>query len=97
MTIQSRVFEALPSGAIIAVSIPPGAEIFIDGQRVIEESSKTPTIVHNVPAGRHIIVFRLIGYLDEIISVDIPQGGYMEVSTRMHLTQQIVNTFLIVQ
>lgn len=82
-TIKDQI-ESMQMGSIIAVSFPPGASVFIDGVPIVEQhTSTTPLIVRDVPAGPHTVTFRLIGYFDELVSTNLPKGGYMEISARL--------------
>lgn len=71
----------MPTGTILAYSIPDGAEVFVDGSSLPTRFgiARTPAMIPEVFAGTHNITFRLTGYIDEIKSVSVPQGGYTTV------------------
>ena len=73
----------MPTGTILAYSVPDGAEVFVDGNSIPSKFggiARTPTIIPDVSADRHNITFRLSGYKEETIPVDITQGGYSTVT-----------------
>jgi len=71
----------MPTGTILAYSIPDGAQILLDGSiaPTMFGFARTPALIDQVSAGSHNITFRLPGYVDEIKSVSVPQGGYSTV------------------
>lgn len=76
----------MPTGTILAYSIPDGAEVFIDGFMFPTRFgfSRTPAIIPEVSAGTHNITFKLAGYIDENKSVNVAQGGWITVYAIMH-------------
>ena len=76
----------MPTATILAYSVPDGAEVFIDGASASSRygSARTPVLIPEVSAGRHNVTFRLRGYNEETLSVDIPQGGYSTVTAILH-------------
>ena len=73
----------MPTGTILAYSIPDGAEVLVDGNRTPSKfggTARTPAIIPDVAADRHSVTFILNGYHEETIYVDIPQGGYSTVT-----------------
>lgn len=72
----------MPTGTILAYSIPDGAEILIDGSSPPTRFgfARTPAVIPEVFAGIHNVIFRLPGYIDEIKSISVPQGGYSTVN-----------------
>lgn len=71
----------MPTGTILAYSIPDGAEVFIDG--VLYPSifgvSRTPAMIPQVSAGNHTVTFRLTGYIGDTKTVNVAPGGYATV------------------
>ena len=72
----------MPTGTILAYSVPSGAQVFIDGSIVpsIFGFARTPTVIHGVFAGTRYITFILPGYAETTISSEVPQGGYSTVT-----------------
>ena len=73
----------MPTGTILAYSVPDGADVFVDGIRVPSKFggiARTPAVIPEVSADKHNITFRLDGYDEETISVDVSQGGYSTVT-----------------
>lgn len=58
-------------GALKFLSSPEGAQVFIDGEPV---GGKTPTLASEVPAGEHIVQYRLPGYYENKQTVKV-EGG----------------------
>ena len=71
----------MPTGTILAYSIPDGAEVLVDGSSPPTRfgTARTPAMIPEVFAGTHNIIFRLPGYIDEVKSINVPQGGYSTV------------------
>lgn len=70
-----------PYGYIAAVTSPYGAEIYIDGNPVLDHAGKiiiTPVIITNVPIGGHWVTFKKEGYHDEDVPVYIDTGTYSD-------------------
>jgi hypothetical protein len=76
----------MPTGTILAYSIPDGAEVYIDGAMISTRTgaARTPAIIPEVPAGTRNITFILKGYIDETKRVEVPQGGYITVYVALH-------------
>ena len=76
----------MPTGIIMAYSIPDGAQVFIDG--IIQFSrfgtARTPTLIPEVPAGTRNVTFTLHGYIDDTKTINVPQGGYATVYGILH-------------
>ncbi len=73
-------------GMIRVFSEPFGADIYIDGNPVRDQSGniiKTPITIIDVPEGAHLITFRMLGHLNEIKIVDIMAGAYSDVTVTM--------------
>lgn len=65
-------------GRIIANTRPGRADIYLDGDIVMDTSgriAKTPTVVHNVSEGMHTLTFSKAGYNDITLSVNIVRGS----------------------
>lgn len=71
----------MPTGTILAYSIPDGADVYVDGFTMPSRFgfSRTPTIIPEVYAGTHAVTFRLAGYIDETKYITVAQGGYATV------------------
>ena len=71
----------MPTGTILAYSIPDGAQVFVD--RIAMPTSfgfaRTPTIIPEISAGTHDVTFILPGYIKQTKSVTVAQGGYATV------------------
>lgn len=72
----------MPTGTILAYSIPEGADVLVDGISYpsVFGVSRTPTMVPQIPAGNHTVTFRLSGYIEEIRTVNVSPGGYAAVT-----------------
>jgi len=72
----------MPTGTILAYSIPDGAQVLIDGSvaPTMFGFARTPAMIHEISAGVHNITFRLPGYSEETLSASVPQGGYTTVT-----------------
>ena len=55
-------------GSISFASIPPGAEIYIDGA---DQNIKTPATISDIPVGTHTYAFKQTGYIDVTGTVDV--------------------------
>ena len=76
----------MPTGVILAYSIPAGAQVLVDGiqQPTIFGFARTPAVMHEIPAGIRNVTFILPGYENVIISTDVPQGGYSTITAIMN-------------
>lgn len=76
----------MPTGTILAYSIPDGAQVLIDGTTAPTRFgfARTPAIVDGVSAGTHNVTFRLPGYVETTISTEVPQGGYTTITAILH-------------
>ena len=72
--------QPFPAGNISFASIPPGAEIFIDGN---DQGAKTQNTAMNVPAGDHAYTLKLTGYNDYSGTVSVVSGQTAAVSAVM--------------
>jgi hypothetical protein len=72
----------MPTGTVLAYSIPDGADVYIDNIKVFTRfgSARTPALIPEVSAGTHDITFRLYGYAENTISARIHQGGYTTIT-----------------
>jgi len=68
----------MPTGTILAYSIPDGADVYVDGISLPTRfgSARTPALIPEISAGTHDVTFRLSGYIDETKTVSVEQGGY---------------------
>jgi len=69
-----------PSGTLRVDSVPPGAEVFIDGRR----AGPTPRLLANLTAGPHYLTLQLTGYRRSVTRVEAPQGREETLSVRLH-------------
>jgi hypothetical protein len=72
----------MPTGTVLAYSVPDGAEILIDNAPVSSRfgSARTPAIIPEVSGGTHNITFRLYGYVEKIMVIQVQQGGYATIT-----------------
>ncbi len=68
----------MPTGTVLAYSIPDGADVYVDGVALPTRFgiARTPAMIPGVSAGTHDITFRLSGYLGETKTISVEQGGY---------------------
>ncbi len=71
--------ESTSVGAVRVQSIPPAANIYLDG---IYRGS-TPMTVGNLAAGDHTVLLRRSGYREYTTSVRVPAGGTAELTTTL--------------
>ena len=76
----------MPTGIIMAYSVPDGAQVYIDGvaQPGRFGIARTPTLIPEVPAGTRNVTFTLPGYINDTKAVDVPQGGFATVYGILH-------------
>ena len=76
----------MPTGVILAYSVPSGAQVLIDrrAQYTIFGIARTPAMIHGVAAGVHHVTFTLVGYEDVIMTIDVPQGGFSTTTAILH-------------
>lgn len=72
----------MPTGIVLAYSIPDGANVLLDNNVVFSRFgiARTPAIIPEVSAGTHSITFKLSGYVENTMSVQVLQGGYTTVT-----------------
>lgn len=72
----------MPTGTVLAYSIPDGADVLIDNTSVSTRFgfARTPAIIPEVSGGTHNITFRLYGYVENIMVIQVQQGGYATVT-----------------
>jgi PEGA domain len=72
----------MPTGTVLAYSIPDGAYVLIDNASVSTRFSiaRTPALIPEISAGTHNITFRLHGYVENTMVIQIQQGGYTTVT-----------------
>jgi hypothetical protein len=76
----------MPTGIILAYSIPDGADVLIDGNTPITAfgTARTPAIIREVYAGIHNVTFMLPGYVRNTMAVKVDQGSYTTVNAILH-------------
>ena len=76
----------MPTGTILAYSVPDGADVFVDGVSVSGRfgPARTPTIIPGIPAGTRNVTFRLYEYDEATKSLDVPQAGYVTITAILH-------------
>lgn len=83
----------MPTGTLLAYSIPDGADVYVDGSALPTAYgiARTPAMIPQVYAGTHNITFRLPGYMEMTKQVSISQGGYATVyAILLPITKSIV-------
>lgn len=72
----------MPTGIILAYSIPDGAEVLIDNVPAFTRFgiARTPSLIPGVSAGTHDVTFRLYGYIEKNMYIQIQQEGYSSVT-----------------
>jgi hypothetical protein len=72
----------MPTGTVLAYSIPDGAEVLIDNSSVSTRfgAARTPALIPEVSAGTHNITFRLHGYVEKTMVIQVQQGGYATIT-----------------
>jgi hypothetical protein len=72
----------MPTGTVLAYSIPDGADVLIDGAPVSTRfgAARTPALIPEVSAGTHNVTFRLHGYAEKTMVVQLQQGGYSTIT-----------------
>jgi len=72
----------MPTGTILAYSVPDGANVLVDGISYpsMFGVSRTPTMIPQIPAGNHTVIFRLPGYIEETVTVNVLPDGYATAS-----------------
>lgn len=81
---STPVAEPQGNGTLHASSVPPGAEVYLDG----EYYCPTPCALSDVvPAGRHTVEFRMSGYESVMYPVTVVNGGMAGVSATLVSTQ----------
>jgi hypothetical protein len=89
MTIQYYQYLQ-PTGSLSIVTIPGGADIYIDG---IKQSDKTPAII-DIPIGQHIYRLTYFGYIDEEGMVPIQEGQTYDLFVTMQESVVIKDVLL---
>lgn len=59
------------TGALIIDSVPPGAEVFLDGSF----AGVTPMDLPEMPAGPHWVVLQKTGFVRKALAIEVPAGG----------------------
>lgn len=73
-------------GTIRIYSEPYGADVYIDGNPVLDQSGqtvRTPVTITDVPDGIRQVTFIMPGYFNEIKLVDVYPGAYSDVTATM--------------
>jgi hypothetical protein len=70
-------------GDIEFVSVPTGADIYIDGKSVTTVGAKTPATITGIPAGSHTWTLKLTGYNDSSGTISVPSGGVVQIYTTL--------------
>jgi hypothetical protein len=76
----------MPTGGILAYSIPDGAQVLIDGsvEPTMFGFARTPAMIKEIAAGIRRVTFRLPGYTEITMSTEVPQGGYSTVTAILY-------------
>lgn len=78
----------IPYGHIIATTIPDDAEVYLDGQPILDTVGRvvtTPTTILNITTGKHEVTFKKDGYFDEDVYVYVENGLYSDASAVLKL------------
>jgi hypothetical protein len=77
----------MPTGIVLAYSVPDGASIFMDNIAVFTRfgAARTPALIPQISAGEHNIAFKLSGYTEKLMRIQVQQGGYTTVSAILDL------------
>lgn len=78
-------------GVLQACSEPEGADIYIDGNPVLDQSEnmvRTPATITGIPDGVRQVTFTMDGYFDEIIPVEVYPGECSDVTATMRPSYQ---------
>jgi hypothetical protein len=81
MTIYKE-YSKSASGRIIANTRPSNANIYLDGEPVIDTSGQiatTPTVIYNVAEGLHTVTFSRSGHSDITIIANVSECSYCNV------------------
>lgn len=72
----------MPTGIILAYSIPDGADVLIDNASTFSRfgTARTPALIPGISAGTHNVTFKLPGYIEKTMSIQLQQGGYATVT-----------------
>ena len=68
-------------GHMVASTSPDGAEIYLDGQHVLDINGNvatTPSSVTGIITGVHTVTFKKAGYIDTSVTVEIQNGLYSD-------------------
>ncbi|MDD3813320.1 MAG: PEGA domain-containing protein [Desulfocapsaceae bacterium] len=66
----------ISKGTIQFISVPSGAEVFVDD---MDQSVKTPVTVTNITAGDHTFTLKLTGYNDTVGNITVVGGSTVQV------------------
>lgn len=73
-------------GHMVISTAPEGAEIYLDGQHVLDINghiAMTPTTVTGIVTGIHTVTFEKVGYMSTNILVEIRNGLYSDVQATL--------------
>ena len=73
-------------GHMVVNSIPDGADIYIDGKIVQDINGNiatTPSSITGIITGMHTVTFKKAGYTDTSITIEIQNGLYSDVRTKL--------------
>ncbi len=68
-------------GHLVASTTPDGANIYLDGNPVLDINGNiaiTPSSITGIITGVHVVTFKMAGYIDEDVTVDIQNGLYSD-------------------
>jgi hypothetical protein len=77
-----------PVGIIHIFSVPTSAQIWLDGT---DTKKITPDSLTNVKAGIHIVILKLINYLDDTVLVNIQDGSNITLNRTLLSNKSITN------
>lgn len=83
---EPQIWLSDRTGIIRVYSEPFGADIYLDGNPVRDQSGntvKTPVTITDVPEGAHQVIFRMPGHLEEMKIVDVEEGAWSDVTATM--------------
>jgi hypothetical protein len=71
-----------PVGNIYVSSVPPSAQIWLDGT---DTKKITPDSLTNLKAGNHIVILKLINYFDDTVLVNVQDGSHITLNRSLLL------------
>jgi hypothetical protein len=85
-------------GYMVANTIPDSAEVYMDGQPVLDTVGKiatTPVSIIDIATGIHRVTFRKQGYLDENVDVLIQNGLYSDIYATLRTMAYTDNSYIL--